>query len=51
MPDTEKRTTLHLSMTLEDKVALKTMAAARDTTVSALVHEWIERAKTEQDRK
>ena len=44
----KKRTTLHLSSTLADKVALKTMAAERDTTVSALIHEWIERQQSEK---
>lgn len=48
MPETEKRTTLHLSITLADKVALKTMAAERDTTASALIHEWIERQLSEK---
>lgn len=48
MPEAEKRTTLHLSITLADKVALKTMAAERDTTVSALIHEWIERQQSEK---
>lgn len=48
MPETEKRTTLHLSITLADKVALKTMAAERDTTVSALIHEWIEHQQSEK---
>lgn len=49
MAESEKRTTLHLSITLADKVALKTMAAERDTTVSALIHEWIERTKSENN--
>lgn len=48
MPETENRTTLHLSITLADKVALKTMAAERDTTVAALIHEWIERQQSEK---
>ncbi|MCI7408677.1 hypothetical protein ACTNA3_02255 [Collinsella sp. HCP28S3_E5] len=48
MPEHEKRTTLHLSITLADKVALKTMAAERDTTVSSLIHEWIERERVSE---
>lgn len=48
MPETENRTTLHLSITLADKVALKTMAAERDTTVAALIHEWIKRQQSEK---
>lgn len=44
----EKRTTLHLSVTKDDKRELKILAAERDTSVSALLHEWIVRAKTEK---
>lgn len=35
------RTTITLSVTEEDKRRLKVMAAERDTTVSALLHEWL----------
>lgn len=45
----ETRTTLHLSVTREDKRELKIIAAERDTTISALLHEWIERAKAEKE--
>lgn len=37
------RTTLTLSCTPEDKKLLKQVALDRDTTVAALVHDWIER--------
>ena len=40
-PHDEKRTTLSLSLTVSDKKALKMMAAERETTVAAIVHEWI----------
>lgn len=45
---TETRTTLHLSVTREDKRELKIIAAERDTTISALLHEWIERERCER---
>ena len=39
--DDEKRTTLSLSLTVSDKKALKLMAVERETTIAAIVHEWI----------
>lgn len=38
----EKRTTLSLSLTVSDKKALKMMAAERETTIAAIIHEWIQ---------
>ena len=38
----EKRTTLSLSLTVGDKKALKLMAAERETTIAANIHEWIQ---------
>lgn len=38
----EKRTTLSLSLTVSDKKALKMMALERDTTIAAIIHEWIQ---------
>ena len=38
----EKRTTLSLSLTVGDKKALKMMALERDTTIAAIIHEWIQ---------
>ncbi|MCI8676677.1 MAG: hypothetical protein HFJ63_08270 [Atopobiaceae bacterium] len=37
----EKRTTLSLSLTVGDKKALKMMAAEKETTIAAIIHEWI----------
>lgn len=37
----EKRTTLSLSLTVSDKKALKMMAAEKETTIAAIIHEWI----------
>ena len=38
----EKRTTLSLSLTVSDKKTLKMMAAERDTTIAAIIHEWVQ---------
>jgi len=38
----EKRTTLSLSLTVSDKKALKMMAVERETTIAAIIHEWIQ---------
>lgn len=38
----EKRTTLSLSLTVNDKKALKMMAAERETTIAAIIHEWVQ---------
>lgn len=37
----EKRTTLSLSLTVSDKKALKMMAMEQETTIAAIIHEWI----------
>lgn len=39
----EKRTTLSLSLTISDKKTLKMMAAQRDTTIAAIIHEWVQK--------
>lgn len=39
--DGEPRTVLSLSITVADKKALKMMAAERDTTIAAIIHEWV----------
>ena len=39
--ENEKRTTLSLSLTVSDKKALKMMAAERETTIAAIIHEWV----------
>ena len=38
----EKRTTPSLSLTVSDKKALKMMAAERETTIAAIIHEWVQ---------
>lgn len=38
----EKRTTLSLSLTVSDKKVLKMMAVERETTIAAIIHEWIQ---------
>lgn len=40
--ENEKRTTLSLSLTVSDKKALKMMALQRETTIAAIIHEWIQ---------
>jgi hypothetical protein len=42
MEQKEERTTLSLSLTVSDKKALKLMALERDTTIAAIIHEWIQ---------
>lgn len=37
----ETRTTLSLSLTVSDKKALKMIALQRETTIAAIIHEWI----------
>lgn len=39
----EKRATLSLPLTVSDKKTLKTMAAQRDTTIAAIIHEWVQK--------
>ena len=43
----EKRTTLSLSLTVSDKKALKMMALQRETTIAAIIHEWIQEGQKE----
>ena len=45
----EKRTTLSLSLTVSDKKALKLMAVERETTIAAIVHEWVQEHLEEVD--
>lgn len=47
--DNEKRTTLSLSLTVSDKKALKMMAAERETTIAAIIHEWVQEHLKEVD--
>ena len=46
----EKRTTLSLSLTASDKKALKMMAAERETTIAAIIHDWIQEHLEEMDK-
>lgn len=48
--ETASRTTLHVSLTLDDKIAIKMLAAKQNTTIAALIHEWIDRAVAEEER-
>lgn len=43
----EARTTLSLSLTVKDKQTLREMAAEKNTSIAALIHEWIEKNKKE----
>lgn len=45
----EKRTTLSLSLTVSDKKALKMMALERETTIAAIIHEWVQEHLKEVD--
>lgn len=38
----EERTTLSLSLTVGDKKTLKILAAEKDMTIAAMIHEWIQ---------
>ena len=38
----KERTILSLSITVEDKKFLKMMAIDKETTIAALIHEWIQ---------
>lgn len=46
----EKRTTLSLSLTVSDKKALKMMAAERETTIAAIIHEWVQEHLEEAEK-
>lgn len=37
----KKRTTLSLSLSVEDKKALKKYAADHETTVASVIHDWV----------
>ncbi len=46
----EKRTTLSLSLTVSDKKALKMMAVERETTIAAIIHEWVAEHMQEEEK-
>ena len=37
----EMKTTLTLSLTVSDKKKLKVMAAQQETSIAAIIHEWV----------
>ena len=49
LAEDEKRTTLSLSLTVSDKKALKMMAVERETTIAAIIHEWVAEHMREVD--
>lgn len=46
----DERTTLSLSLTVADKKALKLMALEQNTTIAAIIHEWIQEMNKEGDK-
>lgn len=46
----EKTPTLSLSLTVSDKKALKMMAAERETTIAATIHEWVQEHLEEAEK-
>ena len=46
---TEPRTTMTLSMSVDDKMALKMIAMKRKKTVSKMLHEWIIELQEEEN--
>ena len=46
----EKRTTLSLSLTVNDKKALKFIAMENDTTIASIIHKWIAEHVGDADR-
>ena len=42
---TNKRTVISVSLSTEDKKTLKILAAEKETTVSGLIHDWVEKEK------
>ncbi|MCR4553976.1 MAG: hypothetical protein K5752_03540 [Succinivibrionaceae bacterium] len=41
VPATDRRTVISVSLSAEDKKALKILAAEKETSVSGLISEWI----------
>lgn len=44
----ERRTTMNVSLTVDDKKFLKVYAAEHDTSVAALIHDAVERLRREE---
>ncbi len=51
VPATDRRTVISVSLSAEDKKALKILAAEKETTVSGLISEWIEKETKGAKRK
>ena len=47
--DNEKKTTLTLSLTVADKKKLKVMAAHQETSIAAIIHEWVQKYSKESN--
>lgn len=45
----EKKTTLTLSLTVGNKKKLKVMAAQQETSIAAIIHEWVKEHSEEVD--
>ncbi|MDU6876503.1 MAG: hypothetical protein E6399_18825 [Clostridium sp.] len=45
----EKKTTFTLSLTVGDKKKLKVMAAQQETSIAAIIHEWVKEHSEEVD--
>lgn len=45
----ESRTTLSLSITVKDKQILRELAAKKNISIAALIHEWIEKNKRSEE--
>ena len=48
--DDKQHTTLSLSLTVADKKALNLMAMEQNTTIAAIIHEWISQHLKEEDK-
>lgn len=49
--ETDKKTTLNLSMSPDDKKYLKTYAIEHDTTVTHLIADYVRQLRDEDDRR
>lgn len=49
--ETDKKTTLNLSMSPDDKKYLKTYAIEHDTTVTQLIADYVRQLRDEDDRR
>ncbi len=49
LPTDEKRTSMNIALSPEDKKYLKVYAIEHDTTVAALIHDYVESLRKEDD--